>query len=311
MSKVKIFSGEASLYLAEKIAEAYGKPLGKSTLQRFSDGEISPFFQESIRGADVFLIQSTFQPAENFMELLLMIDAAKRASAKYVTVVVPYFGYARQDRKDKPRVAIAAKLMANLLSAAGADRIMTCDLHADQIQGFFDIPVDHLDGTSIFIPYLRSLDLEQITFASPDVGGVKRTRAFAKFFNAELVVCDKHRERANEVASMRLIGDVKGKDVVMVDDLVDTGGTMCKAANLLKEKGARSVRAVVTHPILSGNAYHNIEKSSLEELVVTDTIPLKRKSEKIKVLTVADLFAKGIRAIHEHGSISSLFIQSK
>lgn len=310
MSKVKIFSGEASLYLAEKIAEAYGKPLGKSTLQRFSDGEISPFFQESIRGSDVFLIQSTFQPAENFMELLLMIDAAKRASAKYVTVVVPYFGYARQDRKDKPRVAIAAKLMANLLSAAGADRIMTCDLHADQIQGFFDIPVDHLDGTSIFIPYLRSLELERITFASPDVGGVKRTRAFAKFFNAELVVCDKHRQRANEVASMRLIGDVKGKDVVMVDDLVDTGGTMCKAADLLKEKGARTVRAVVTHPVLSGNAYHNIEKSSLEELVVTDTIPLKRKSDKIKVLTVADLFAKAIRAIHEHGSISSLFIQS-
>ncbi len=310
MSKVKIFSGEASLYLAEKIADAYGKPLGKSTLQRFSDGEISPFFQESIRGSDVFLIQSTFQPSENFMELLLMIDAAKRASAKYVTVVVPYFGYARQDRKDKPRVAIAAKLMANLLAAAGADRIMTCDLHADQIQGFFDMPVDHLDGTSIFIPYLRSLNLEDITFASPDVGGVKRTRAFAKFFNAELVVCDKHRQRANEVASMRLIGDVEGKDVVMVDDLVDTGGTMCKAADLLKEKGARSVRAVVTHPVLSGNAYHNIEKSALEELVVTDTIPLKRKSEKIQVLTVADLFAKAIRAIHEHGSISSLFIQS-
>ncbi len=310
MSKVKIFSGEASLYLAEEIANAYGKPLGKSTLQRFSDGEISPFFQESIRGSDVFLIQSTFQPAENFMELLLMIDAAKRASAKYVTVVVPYFGYARQDRKDKPRVAIAAKLMANLLSAAGADRIMTCDLHADQIQGFFDIPVDHLDGTSIFIPYLRSLELENITFASPDVGGVKRTRAFAKFFNAELVVCDKHRQRANEVASMRLIGDVQDKDVVMVDDLVDTGGTMCKAADLLMEKGAKSVRAVVTHPVLSGNAYHNIEKSALEELVVTDTIPLKRKSEKIKVLTVADLFAKAIRAIHEHGSISSLFIQS-
>ncbi len=310
MSKVKIFSGESSKYLAEKIANSYGKSLGESTLQKFSDGEISPYFGESIRGADVFLIQSTFQPAENFMELLLMIDAAKRASAKYVTVVVPYFGYARQDRKDKPRVAIAAKLMANLLSAAGADRIMTCDLHADQIQGFFDIPVDHLDGTSIFIPYLRSINLKEITFASPDVGGVKRTRAFAKFFNAELVVCDKYRKRANEVASMRLIGDVMDKDVVMVDDLVDTGGTMCKAADLLKEKGARSVRAVVTHPVLSGKAYENIENSALEELVVTDTIPLKRESEKIKVLTVADLFAKAIRAIHEHGSISSLFIQS-
>jgi ribose-phosphate pyrophosphokinase len=310
MSKVKIFSGEATLYLADKIARAYGKPLGKSTLQKFSDGEISPFFQESIRGSDVFLIQSTYQPAENFMELLLMIDAAKRASAKYVTVVVPYFGYARQDRKDKPRVAIAAKLMANLLTSAGADRIMTCDLHADQIQGFFDIPVDHLDGTSIFIPYLRSIELDQITFASPDVGGVKRTRAFAKFFNAELVVCDKYRLRANEVASMRLIGDVEGKDVVMVDDLVDTGGTMCKAAELLMDKGAKSVRAVVTHPVLSGNAYENIENSVLEELVVTDTIPLLKDSEKIKVLTVADLFAKAIKAIHEHGSISSLFIQS-
>ncbi len=310
MSKVKIFSGESSLYLAEKIAKAYGKPLGESTLQRFSDGEISPYFGESVRGADVFLIQSTFPPTDNLLELLLMIDAAKRASAKYVTAVVPYFGYARQDRKDKPRVSIAAKLMANLLSAAGADRIMTCDLHADQIQGFFDIPLDHLDGTSIFIPYLKSIQLPDLIFASPDVGGVKRTRAFAKFFNAELVVCDKHRQRANEVASMRLIGDVEGKDVVMVDDLIDTGGTMCKAAALLKEKGANSVRAVVTHPVLSGNAYENIENSVLEELVVTDTIPLKRESSKIKVLTVADLFAGAIRAIHEHGSISALFIQS-
>ena len=310
MSKVKIFSGENSLYLAEKIAEAYGRPLGESTLQRFSDGEISPYFGESVRGADVFLIQSTFPPSDNFLELLLMIDAAKRASAKYVTAVVPYFGYARQDRKDKPRVSIAAKLMANLLSAAGADRIMTCDLHADQIQGFFDIPLDHLDGTSIFVPYLKSIQLPDLIFASPDVGGVKRTRAFAKFFNAELVVCDKHRQRANEVASMRLIGDVTGKDVVLVDDLIDTGGTMCKAAALLKEKGANSVRAVVTHPILSGNAYENIENSVLEELVVTDTIPLHRESSKIKVLTVADLFAKAIRAIHSHGSISALFIQS-
>ncbi len=310
MSKVKIFSGESSHYLAEKIAESYGKPLGEMTLQRFSDGEISPFFGESVRGADVFLIQSTFPPTDNLLELLLMIDAAKRASAKYVTAVIPYFGYARQDRKDKPRVSIAAKLMANLISAAGADRIMTCDLHADQIQGFFDIPLDHLDGTSIFVPYLKSIQLPDLIFASPDVGGVKRTRAFAKFFNAELVVCDKHRQRANEVASMRLIGDVSGKDVVLVDDLIDTGGTMCKAAALLKEKGANSVRAVVTHPILSGNAYDNIENSELEELVVTDTIPLKRESEKIKVLTVADLFAKAIRAIHAHGSISALFIQS-
>lgn len=269
-----------------------------------------PYFNESVRGTDVFLIQSTFPPADNFLELLLMIDGAKRASAKYVTVVVPYFGYARQDRKDKPRVAIAAKMMANLLTAAGADRIMTCDLHADQIQGFFDIPVDHLDGTSIFIPYLKELDLENIIFASPDVGGVKRTRVFAKFFNADMVVCDKYRERANEIASMRLIGDVEGKDVIMVDDLIDTGGTMCKAAALLKEKGANSVRAVVTHPVLSGKAYENIENSVLEELVITDTLPLKGNSSKIKVLTVADLFAKAIRKIHDHESISSLFIQS-
>ncbi|HNP19312.1 MAG TPA: ribose-phosphate pyrophosphokinase [Fulvivirga sp.] len=310
MSSVKIFSGQCTKYLAEKIAHAYGKPLGEVILQRFSDGEMCPYFTESVRGTDVFIIQSTFPPSDNFMELLLMIDGAKRASAKHVTVVVPYFGYARQDRKDKPRVAIAAKLLANLLTAAGADRIMTCDLHADQIQGFFDIPLDHLDGTSIFIPYLKSLNLDNIIFASPDVGGVKRTRTFAKFFNAEMVVCDKYRERANEVASMRLIGDVEGKDVIMVDDLIDTGGTMCKAASLLKEKGALSVRAVVTHPVLSGNAYENIENSVLEELVVTDTLPIKEGSSKIKVLTVADLFAKAIRKIHDNESISSLFIQA-
>ncbi|UII29413.1 ribose-phosphate pyrophosphokinase [Fulvivirga maritima] len=310
MSSVKIFSGKSTQYLAEKIAQSYGKPLGEVTLQKFSDGEMSPFFTESVRGSDVFLIQSTFPPADNFLELLLLIDAAKRASAKYVTVVVPYFGYARQDRKDKPRVAIAAKLMANLLSAAGADRIMTCDLHADQIQGFFDIPLDHLDGTSIFIPYIRSLKLEDIIFASPDVGGVKRTRSFAKFFRAEMVVCDKYREKANEVASMRLIGDVEGKDVVMIDDLIDTGGTICKAAALLKDKGAKSVRAVATHPILSGKAYENIENSELEELVTTDTLPLKQDCSKIKVLSVSDLFAKAIRKIHDHESISSLFIRS-
>lgn len=310
MSSVKIFSGQASKYLAEKIAQTYGKPLGEVTLQKFSDGEMAPFFTESVRGCDVFLIQSTFPPSDNFMELLLMIDAAKRASAEYVTVVVPYFGYARQDRKDKPRVAIAAKLMANLLTAAGAERIMTCDLHADQIQGFFDIPLDHLDGTSIFIPYLRSLKLDDLIFASPDVGGVKRTRSFAKFFNAEMVVCDKHRDRANEVASMRLIGDVEGKDVVMVDDLIDTGGTMCKAAKLLMDNGAKSVRAVVTHPVLSGKAYENIENSVMEELVVTDSLPVKEGSKKIKVLSVADLFAKAIRKIHDHESISSLFIHS-
>ncbi len=243
------------------------------------------------------------------MELLLLVDAAKRASAQNVNVVIPYFGYARQDRKDKPRVAIAAKMIANLISAAGASRIMTCDLHADQIQGFFDIPVDHLDGAFIFVPYLKSLQLENIMFASPDVGGIKRARSFAKFFEADFAVCDKYRKEANKIESMRLIGEVEGKDVVLVDDLVDTAGTICKAAALLKEKGANSVRAVCTHAVLSGNAYENIENSVLEELVVTDTIPLKQKTNKIKVLTVSDLFAKAIRKIHDHESISSLFMR--
>lgn len=308
MAKVQIVSGKASRYLAEEIAKSYGKPLSDVVLQEFSDGELSPFYVKSVRGADLFIIQSTIPPADNLLEILLMIDAAKRASAKYVTVVIPYFGYARQDRKDKPRVAIAAKLMANLISAAGADRIMTCDLHADQIQGFFDIPLDHLDGTAIFVPYLRSLELNNLMFASPDVGGVKRTRSYAKYFGAELVVCDKYRAKANEVAEMRLIGDVEGKDVVLVDDLIDTGGTICKAAALLKDKGAVSVRAIATHPVLSGNAYENINNSVLEELVVTDTIPLKEKTDKIKVLSVAELFASAIRNVHQHESISSLFI---
>ena len=307
MSAVKIFSGKNTMYLAENIARAFGSPLGSSTLQVFSDGEMCPVYNESVRGCDVFIIQSTFPPADNFLELLLMIDASKRASAASTTVVVPYFGYARQDRKDKPRVPIASKLMANLLSAAGADRIVTCDLHADQIQGFFDIPVDHLDGTAIFVPYLRSLKLKNLIFASPDVGGVKRTRGFAKFFQAEMVVCDKYRKRANEIASMRLIGDVKGKDAVLVDDMIDTGGTLCRAAKLLVDNGANSVRAVCTHAILSGNAIENIENSVLEELVVTDTLPVK-KGKKIKVLTVADLMAKAIRIIHDDASISSLFI---
>ena len=308
MSSVKIFSGSSTKYLAEKIAQDYGSPLGNVILQTFSDGEMSPYYEESVRGCDVFIIQSTFPPADNFLELLLMIDAAKRASAKHVTVVVPYFGYARQDRKDKPRVSIASKLLANVLSASGADRLMTMDLHADQIQGFFDIPVDHLDGSSIFVPYLRELKLDNLIFASPDVGGVKRTRNFASFFQAEMVVCDKHRKRANEVASMQLIGDVEGADVVLVDDLIDTGGTMCRAAALLKEKGANSVRAICTHGVLSGKAYENIENSVLEELVVTDTTPIE-KSNKVKVLSTAGLFAKAIRKIHDHESISSLFIK--
>jgi len=306
---VKIISGRVSTYLAEKIAHAYGEPLCKVDYQQFSDGEMSPFVAESVRGHEVFIIQSTLPPSDNLMELLLMVDACKRASASTVNVVIPYFGYARQDRKDKPRVAIAAKLIANILTAAGADRIMTCDLHADQIQGFFDIPVDHMDGAYIFVPYLKTLGLSNIMFASPDVGGIKRARSFAKFFNAELAVCDKYRKEANKVESMRLIGEVEGKDVILVDDLIDTAGTICKAAQLLKDKGARSVRAVGTHPILSGKAYENIENSVLEELAVSDTIPLKSMSPKIKVLTVSDLFAKAIRKIHDHESISSLFIK--
>ena len=308
MSKVKLFSGTNSMYLAKKIALEYGRPIGELEIQKFSDGEMSPYFKESVRGCDVFLIASTFAPSDNLLELLLMIDAAKRASAKYVTVVIPYFGYARQDRKDRPRVAIGAKLVANLISAAGADRIMTCDLHAGQIQGFFDIPVDHLDGSFIFVPYVRSLDLENLVIASPDVGGTKRARTFAKHFEVDMVVIDKYRKRANEVASMQVIGNVKDKDIVMVDDLIDTGSTISKASAVLKEEGARSVRAICTHPVLSGNAYENIENSALEEIVVTDTIPIYRESPKIRVLSVAAMFARGIRKIHNNESISSLFI---
>jgi ribose-phosphate pyrophosphokinase len=307
-TSVKIFSGTNTLYLSEKIAQAYGKPLGRMIVQRFSDGEMCPFFDESIRGSDVFLIQSTPPPADNLMELLLMIDAARRASAKYVTIVIPYFGYARQDRKDRPRVAIAAKVVANLLSSAGADRLMVCDLHAGQIQGFFDIPVDHLDGSAIFVPYIQSLNLERLIFAAPDVGGVGRARSMAKTFKTDMVVCDKHRKRANEIDTMQVIGNVEGMDVVLVDDIIDTGGTLCKAAEVLKEKGARTVRAVCTHPLLSGSAYEKIENSNLEEIVVTDTIPAKRQSPKVKVLSVAELFATAIRRVHEHESISSLFI---
>jgi len=308
MAPVKIFSGTNSRYLAEKIAQQFGKPLGSLTIQRFSDGEILPIYTESVRGCDVFIINSTNAPADNLVETLLLVDAARRASAKYVTVVAPYFGYARQDRKDRPRVSIAAKLVANILTAAGANRLMTCDLHAGQIQGFFDIPVDHLDGSYIFIPYLKTLKLNDLVFAAPDVGGTGRARAFAKHFAVELVICDKYRKRANEVASMQVIGDVEKKDVVIVDDMIDTGGTLTKAADIIMEKGARSVRAICTHPLLSGNAYENIEASKLEELVVTDTIPLKKTSSKIKVLTVSHLFAKGIRKTHNHESISSLFI---
>lgn len=307
-SSVKIFAGTATPDLASAIGSTYGKDLGSLTIDRFSDGEISAYYNESIRGSDVFLIQSTFAPGDNLLELLLMIDAARRASAGYVTAVVPYYGYARQDRKDKPRVSIAAKLAANLLSAAGADRLMTCDLHADQIQGFFDFPVDHLDGSTIFVPYIQSLGLKNLLFASPDVGGIKRVRSYSQKLGTDFVICDKHRKKANEIASMQLIGEVNGADVILVDDLIDTGNTMCKAADMLIEKGANSVRAICTHPVLSGKAYENIEKSALKELVVTDTIPLSQKCDKIKVLSVAELFAKAIRKIHDRESISSLFI---
>lgn len=306
-TKVKIFSGSASQYLAEDIADHYGMPLGKITVQKFSDGEMQPSFDESVRGCNVFIVQSTFTPSDNTMELLLLIDAAKRASAKQIIVVTPYFGYARQDRKTKPRVSMGAKLMANILTSAGANRVVTMDLHAGQIQGFFDIPLDHLDAAVVFTKYLENLNLENLCIASPDIGGSSRARKYARTLNADLAIIDKHREKANEVASMRVIGNVQGKNVVLVDDLIDTAGTLTKAAEILLEQGAISVRAICTHPVLSGNAYNTINNSKLEELVVTDTIPLKQESPKIKVLSVAPLFAKTIHKIHHFESISSLF----
>ena len=309
--RVKIFSGTNSQYLTEKVSQNFGVPIGKISIQRFSDGEIQPVFLESIRGDYVFLVQSTCSPADNIMELLLMIDAARRASAYKIIAVIPYFGYARQDRKDKPRVAIGAKLLANLLMAAGADRIVTMDLHAPQIQGFFDIPVDHLDSSAVFIPFIEKLKLENLTFAAPDVGSANRIREIASYFNAEMVICDKHRKRANEIACMVVIGDVTNRDVVLIDDICDTAGTLTKAAKLLKDKGARSVRAFCTHPVLSGNAYANIESSVLEELIVCDTIPLKGQSSKIKVVSVADLFATALKHAYENQSITSLFIHSQ
>jgi ribose-phosphate pyrophosphokinase len=304
---VKLFSGSATKQLAERIAGAYGQELGDVVLSVFSDGEFQPHFNETIRGCDVFLIQSTNPPTDNLMELLMMTDAARRASAHYVTAVIPYFGLARQDRKDRPRVAIGSKLVANLLVAAGINRVMTMDLHAAQIQGFFDIPVDHMDASVIFVPYIKSLNLGNLTVASPDMGGSYRARTFAKFFNAEVVICDKRRKRANEIESMTLIGDVTDQDIVLIDDICDTAGTLAKAASLIMERGARTVRAVCTHPVLSGKAYETIENSVLAELIVTDTIPLKHQSSKIKVLSTAELFASAIVNVNEHGSISQLF----
>jgi ribose-phosphate pyrophosphokinase len=311
MSSAKIFSGTGSQDLAEQICKSYGSRLGKVNIQRFSDGEILPTFMESIRGDFVFLVQSTHSPAENLMELLLMIDAAKRASAYKIIAVIPYYGYARQDRKDRPRVAIGSKLIANMIQAAGADRLITMDLHAPQIQGYFDIPVDHLDSHAVFIPYIENLRLENLTFAAPDVGSANRIREIASYFEAEMVICDKHRKRANEIASMVVIGDVADRDVVIIDDICDTGGTLAKSAALLMEKGARSVRALITHPVLSGKAYENIEKSVLDELVVCDTIPLRQTTPKIKIISVAELFAVAIRNAFENKSITSLFVHSQ
>jgi ribose-phosphate pyrophosphokinase len=305
---VKICAGTASIALGEKISQTYGKELANVNILRFSDGEFQPSFEETVRGADLFIIQSTMPPADNLMELLQMIDAAKRASAKNIIAVIPYFGYARQDRKDKPRVSIGSKLVANLLSAAGATRIMTMDLHADQIQGFFEFPVDHLFASTLFIPYIKSLNLPDLVMAAPDTGGTKRANAYSKFLNCDLAICYKQRKVHNQIESMTVIGDVKGKDVVIIDDLIDTAGTLTKSAQMMMEHGAKTVRALITHPVLSGPAYERIEDSVLTELVVTDTIPLKQESSKIKVLGVADLFASTMRSIVSDESISSQFI---
>jgi ribose-phosphate pyrophosphokinase len=306
-SVVNIFSGQATSYLAEKIAASYGKRLGNVKVSRFSDGEFQPSFEETVRGNDLFIIQSTFAPSDNLFELLLMIDAAKRASAKSIVAVIPYYGFARQDRKDKPRVSIGAKLVANLLVAAGVNRVITMDLHSDQIQGFFDLPVDHMYASSIIIPYLQRLNLPNLTMASPDTGGTKRAAAYAKFLNSDLVICFKQRARANVIDSMTVIGDVSGKDIILVDDIIDTGGTITKAATMMMDQGASSVRCACTHPILSGEAYELLEKSPLCEVIVTDTIPLKRESEKITVLSTATLFADVIGRVHNYESISAHF----
>jgi len=304
----KIFTCTNSMVLGKKIAASYGIPLGNVITSTYSDGEFQPSFEESVRGTRVFLIGSTNPGPENLMELLLMLDAAKRASARHITAVIPYFGWARQDRKDKPRVPIAAKLVAKMLETAGATRIITMDLHADQIQGFFEKPVDHMFASTIFLPYLRSLNLDNLTIASPDMGGSKRAYAYSKALESDVVICYKQRAKANVISHMELIGDVTGKNVVLVDDMVDTAGTLTKAADLMMERGALSVRAICTHPILSGNAYDRLENSKLEELIVTDSIPVSQESPKIRVLSCAELFADVMTKVHQNQSISSKFI---
>ena len=307
-TEAKIFSITQSKALAEKIASAYGTKLGKVITSTYSDGEFQPSYEESIRGTRIFIIGSTNPSSENLMEMLLMLDAAKRASARHITAVLPYFGWARQDRKDKPRVPIAAKLVAKMLETAGATRIITMDLHADQIQGFFEKPVDHLFASTIFLPYLKSLNLDNLTIASPDMGGSKRAYAYSKALKSDVVICYKQRAKANVISHMELIGDVTGKNVVLVDDMVDTAGTLTKAADLMMDRGAKSVRAICTHPILSGTAYERLENSQLEELIVTDSIPLKQESHKVKVLSCANLFAEVMQNVHYNKSISSKFI---
>jgi ribose-phosphate pyrophosphokinase len=307
---IKIFTGRASHQLAQNIANCHGTKLGNVKVNVFSDGEFQPSFEETVRGQDVFLVQSTMPPSDNLFELLLMVDAAKRASARKIIAVIPYFGFARQDRKDKPRVAIGAKLVANMLMSAGVDRVMTMDLHADQIQGFFEVPVDHLYASTLFLKEIEKLDVENVVMAAPDAGGAKRANSYAKKLNTGLALCHKHRKKANEIAEMTVIGDVSGKDVIIIDDMCDTAGTLTTSADLFMSKGARSVRAFCTHAVLSGPAYERINNSQLTELVVTDTIPLTQKSDKIRVISVADLFADVIKRVINNESISPHFVIS-
>ncbi len=307
--KIKFFAGRGSRYLAEKIAAEYGTKLGDSDVVQFSDGEFQPCYNESIRGCTVFIIQSTFPPSDNLMELLMMADAARRASAYHVIAVIPYFGWARQDRKDRPRVPITARLVANMLVAAGVDRVMTMDLHADQIQGFFDLPVDALYASGIFIPYMKGLNIDDLSIAAPDMGGAKRASAYAKHLGTPIIISHKERAKANVVGSMTAIGEVEGRNVIIVDDMIDTAGTICMAADMLMERGAKSVRAAITHPVLSGKAYDRINASALEEVITTDTIPLKQTEDlhKFTVLSVAPIFADVIERVHNYKPISSMF----